>query len=295
MTQSLGLSVKHIQIPAAFWDSITLPDSGRLGMLGDWQIWASALALAFVASAETLLSASAVDRMHNGPRTNYNRELTAQGVGNVVCGVLGALPMTGVIVRSSANVQAGATSRASAILHGVWLLVCVALLPAMLQLIPTAALAGVLVVLGWRLISLRHMRAMLQRHGAMTAAIWGATVVAIVAFDLLTGVLLGLALALLEVIPHLRRPALRIRRRVDAQGAAVSLAGTATFLHLPRLASELDAIPPGVPVRVQGRGLRFLDHTCADLLAQWRQQREATGLKVALDGRLVSRVGGSAH
>lgn len=105
---------------------------------------ATAIAIAFIASAETLLSAAAVDRMHDGVRTDYNKELRAQGVGNLLCGAAGALPMTGVIVRSSANVQAGGVTRLSTILHGVWILAFVALLPRLLREIPMAALRACL-------------------------------------------------------------------------------------------------------------------------------------------------------
>ena len=107
--------------------------------------------MAFIASAETLLCASAVDQMHQGPRTKYDKELAAQGVGNALCGLLGVLPMTGVIVRSSANVEAGGKTRASAILHGVWLLLFAAVLPFTLSYIPVASLAAVLVFTGYKL------------------------------------------------------------------------------------------------------------------------------------------------
>ena len=108
------------------------------------------LTIALVASAETLLCATAVDKLQTGSRTNYDKELRSQGVGNMICGLLGSLPMTGVIVRSSANVQAGARTRLSAVLHGIWLLVFVALLPGLLSLVPTSALAAILVFTGYK-------------------------------------------------------------------------------------------------------------------------------------------------
>jgi MFS superfamily sulfate permease-like transporter len=287
----LDLQVRRVDVPAAIWDSMTLPTRAGLGDLGTLSTWLFALTIAFVASAETLLSAAAVDRMHNGVRTNYDRELAAQGVGNLLCGVLGTLPMTGVIVRSSANVHAGAQTRWSAVLHGAWLLACVALLPGLLRQIPTASLAGVLLVVGWRLVSVRHVRHLMHRYGRMAAAIWAVTVVAVVAIDLLTGVLLGMLLALIEVVPHLRRPVLRIRRHIGADGIALHLAGTATFLHLPRLAKTLETLPGDVPVRVRGRGLRFVDHTCAELLQEWRERRVSGGVPVSLDRQLAARCG----
>src|SRR3546814_19522458 len=98
----------------------------------------------------TPFRSAAVDKMHDGPRSDFNKELRAQGVGNMLCGGVGALPMTGVIVRSSANVQAGAVSRRSTILHGVWLLAFAALLPSVLRAMPLAPHGAVLAVPGWR-------------------------------------------------------------------------------------------------------------------------------------------------
>ena len=145
LTFALGLDIAHVRVPASLVDSIGLPSWTALSILLSPKVVLSAFAVAFIASAETLLSAAAVDRMHDGPRTAFNRELSAQGVGNLLCGLVGALPMTGVIVRSSANVQAGAATRASAVLHGLWILAAVALLPWALRAIPMATLAGVLV------------------------------------------------------------------------------------------------------------------------------------------------------
>src|SRR5581483_5722526 len=169
------------------------------GVLLSGLVWKAAVTFALIASAETLLCAVAVDAMHAGPRTRFDRELAAQGVGNVVCGALGALPMTGVIVRSSANVGAGARTRRSAILHGAWLLLFVSLFPGLLSRIPLAALAAVLVYTGWKLVNLPGL-ARLWRESRSEAAIFAATAAAIIATDLLTGVVLGVVLSAAKLL-----------------------------------------------------------------------------------------------
>ena len=193
-----ALPVNRVGIPDNLWDAVTPLDGSLFNQLSNPTIWLAALALAVVASAETLLSASAIDRMQHRVRTRYNRELFAQGVGNALCGVLGGLPMTGVIVRSSANVQAGAMTRCSTVLHGLLILGCVTLAPGALRMVPTASLAGVLMVIGWRLVSLHHVKALFLAHGRMPVAIWVVTSSVIVATDLLTGVLAGLVLSVTE-------------------------------------------------------------------------------------------------
>jgi len=276
LAAALALPVQRVDVPDAILAAVSVPTMADLSRLGEGGILAAALVIAVIASAETLLSAAAVDRMHDGVRTNYDRELSAQGVGNLLCGLAGALPMTGVIVRSSANVQAGAVTRLSTILHGAWILAAVALLPWLLREVPMAALAGVLVVTGWRLVSLKHVRELLHRHGVLPAAIWAATVVMVVATDLLTGVLVGLALSFLEVLPHLRRMPLRIRRRDLPTGEAeLRLEGAATFLQLPTLLRALEALPPGATVRLDAGGLAQIDHTSMEMIADWAERRAA--------------------
>lgn len=283
-TVALGLDIKRISVPESIVASIAMPTLGDLARLGDPAIILTAVAIAFIASAETLLSAAAVDRMHTGPRTKYNKELFAQGVGNMLCGLVGALPMTGVIVRSSANVQAGAVSRLSTILHGTWILGFVALLPWLLRMAPTAALAGVLVVTGWRLVSLRHVRHLFHRYGVLPAAVWAATFVMVVATDLLTGVLVGMGLSLLELIPHIRNLRLKITEERPAEGRAeVALSGAATFLQLPRLSKALDAMPDGGTLRLDVKRLAYLDHTCAEMIIDWIQQKTRMGARIELD------------
>lgn len=285
----LRLDVKRVEVPESIFDSFSLPMLADLSRAAEPQILITAVVIAFIASAETLLSAAAVDRMHDGPRTKYNKELMAQGVGNMACGLVGALPMTGVIVRSSANVQAGAVTRLSTILHGCWILAFVALLPWLLREMPTAALAGVLVVTGWRLVSLAHARHLLQRYGALPAAIWAATFVMVVATDLLTGVLVGLALSLLELIPHLRNLKLRVTHRREDDVSEVELCGAATCVNLPKLANQLDELPDGGRIRIKFRDMVCLDHTCAELITEWVSRKARRGSAVEYD------LGGNTH
>lgn len=281
----LGLGIARVEVPLSIAAAVTLPGDGFVAELVDPAIWLTALAVAFIASAETLLSAAAVDKMHDGVRTDYNKELRAQGVGNLLCGVAGALPMTGVIVRSSANVQAGATSRLSTMMHGVWILALVALLPWLLHEIPMAALAAVLVVTGWRLIAVKHVRHLFSHYGVLPALIWAATLLTVVLEDLLTGVVVGIALSLLELVPHLRRLRLRVDRREAGDMAEVALSGSATFLTLPRLIGTLEAVPTGRSVRLELSHLAALDHTTAEVLKDWIGRQRSRGGEVAVVGR----------
>ncbi|MDT8758095.1 SulP family inorganic anion transporter [Sphingomonas psychrotolerans] len=280
----LGLDVTRVAVPENIAAAVSLPQNGFLNQFANPAILTAAVAIAFIASAETLLSAAAVDRMHDGVRTDYNKELRAQGVGNLLCGAAGALPMTGVIVRSSANVQAGATSRLSTILHGVWILGFVALLPWLLREIPMAALGAVLVVTGARLVNFSHAKHLFKDYGILPVLIWAVTLTLVVAEDLLTGVLVGIALSLLELIPHLRKLRLKVDEHDEAGRRTISLDGAATFVQLPKLSAKLDAVPGGAPVRLDLTRCSAVDHTCAELLRDWCARRRASGSEVALDG-----------
>ncbi|HVJ03751.1 MAG TPA: SulP family inorganic anion transporter [Sphingomonas sp.] len=280
----MGLDVARVAVPENIAAAITLPGADFAARWLDPAVIGAALAIAFIASAETLLSAAAVDRMHDGVRTNYNKELRAQGIGNLLCGAAGALPMTGVIVRSSANVQAGAVTRMSTILHGVWILGLVAALPWLLREIPMAALGAVLVVTGWRLVNVTHARHLFQHYGVLPALIWAVTLVLVVTEDLLTGVLVGIALSLLELVPNLRHLRLKVDREEEGDRHTVRLAGGATFITLPRLSDSLDAVPPSAPVRLDVSRLAAVDHTCAELLKDWLARRRAAGSTVELEG-----------
>lgn len=280
----LQLDLTRVNVPESIFASLAWPVLADFTGLLSPSFIATAMAIAFIASAETLISAAAVDRMHDGVRTDYNKELRAQGIGNFLCGAVGALPMTGVIVRSSANIQAGALTRTSAILHGVWILAFVMGLPWLMREIPMSALAGVLVVTGWRLVSLDHVRHLYHHYGVMPALIWGSTLFMVVTTDLLTGVLTGLVLSLLELMPHLRD--LKLEVNVEHKDAQVELQfrGRATFLSLPRLTKILDEMPNGGHIRLNLAALTQLDHTCAEVIADWIQRSRRAGTRVELVG-----------
>jgi MFS superfamily sulfate permease-like transporter/carbonic anhydrase len=282
VTSLLGLPIQRVEFDSLLSGVKLFDFSAIPGLLADSTIWQLAVTLAIVASAETLLTAAAVDGMHTGPRTRYDRELTAQGVGNALCGLLGALPMASVIVRSSANVQAGAKTRWAAVFHGVWMLAFVLLLPGLLRLIPTAALAAVLVLTGIKLIQFRAIRE-LWKESRTEGMICIAVALTVVGFDLLAGVMLGVGLSVVKLVYTFSR--LRIRRRGDPASGRMTLVleGSATFLRLPKLASVLETLPPGITLHVDLKGLSYIDHACLTLLMDWEKQHEATGGKLVLD------------
>jgi MFS superfamily sulfate permease-like transporter len=276
------LPVLYVEIPANLAHDIHFP-TWSLVQSAPWgEVLKTALLVAVVASAETLLCATAVDKIASGSRTNYDRELAGQGVGNMICGALGALPMTGVIVRSSANVQAGAQTRLSAILHGAWLLLFVVFLSGMLQMIPTASLAAVLVFTGYKLVNFKEIKK-LREAGWGEVAIYLTTLTTIVVEDLLTGVLVGLALAAAKLLYTFSRLKVKVERD-DLDGRfRMDLAGAATFVRLPKLAAALEKVPENAQLHVDLSGLTYIDHACLELLTSWAQQHEQTGGRLTID------------
>lgn len=284
----LGLSVNRVQVPADLTEAIDWIRPDDLLKLADPTLLVAAFALAFIASAETLLSAAAVDRMHSGQRSDFDRELSAQGIGNMLCGVLGALPMTGVIVRSSANVQAGAKTRASAIFHGLWLLAFVVALSSVLQQIPVASLAGVLVFTGIKLVDFKAFRG-LGRYGRMPMFTYAATALAIIFTDLLTGVLLGFALTLLKLAFKAARLKISLVTLEKPGHMELRLSGAATFLKVPALTQVLDTVPAGTTLHVPLGNLSYIDHSCLELLEDWSRSNSANGSRLKIEQRRLKR------
>jgi len=264
----LDLNVSQVEVQGLV-GAIQPPGLDAFGQLGPEMV-GTVLAFTLIASAESLFSAAAVDRLHDGPRTDYDKELMAQGAGNAVCGALGALPMTAVIVRSAANVQAGAQTKASRILHGVWLLLFAALLPAALELIPIAALAGVLVHAGVKLLPVKEFAPLWREHRG-EAVILAVTAVAIVTVSMFEGVLVGLVLSVIRAAWQTSH----IQLDVTDPGAGpvqARLSGNATFLRLPKILDGLESLPKDRPVELDLSGLHHLDHACRTALTTWAQR-----------------------
>lgn len=278
----LDHDIKTVQVQNNLLANVTWLHRVDSHIILDLAVWKSAITIALIASAESLLCAVAVDRMPTGPRTQYNRELAAQGVGNACCGWLGVLPMTGVIVRSAANVEAGARTRLSAILHGLWLLAFVTLFPQLLRVIPLTCLAAILIVTGVKLIDPKGIRT-LWKTSRSEAMILAVTALAIVATDLLSGVVTGIALTLLKLVwtfSHLR---VTTTHNESRKQMIMQLNGAATFLSLPKLADLLDTVPNGTELHLDFEHLTYIDHACLELLMNWEKQHESEGSSLILD------------
>lgn len=270
----LPFDVKRIQINGSLLDSLSLPTLPT----GDWDgVIAGVLTVALIASVESLLSAVSVDRMHNGPRTNFDRELIGQGTANAISGAIGGLPITGVIVRSSTNVAAGAKTRASAILHGVWILLFAVPFAGLAQMIPTSALAGLLIVIGCQLVKKVHIETA-RRTGDI--AVYVITVLGVVFLNLLEGVLIGLALAVALTVWRVIRAKI-VTEHIAGNDWRIVIEGSVSFLSLPRLTTALAAVPTGSDVTVE-LSVDFIDHAAHETIDEWKRQHIAGGGSVEI-------------
>ncbi|WP_240436873.1 SulP family inorganic anion transporter [Streptomyces sporangiiformans] len=275
-----GVNVKTLQV-GNLLASVDVPGAEQFAGLADPAVITAILTFTVIASAESLFTAAAVDRMHDGPRTRYNPELIAQGAGNTVAGVLGALPITAVVARSSANVQAGAKTRMSRTLHGLWLLAFALLLPQVLALIPISVLAGVLIHSGWKLFAPEEFPKM-WRQDRGEFAVMSITTLVIVLTALLEGVLVGLAAGI--ILAALRMSQTVIKQHIEDDTAKVVMAGNATFLRLPQVIEALEgAAESGKPrIRLDLKGVTHLDHACRNQVEEFVTQQRGKGLRVEL-------------
>jgi MFS superfamily sulfate permease-like transporter len=283
---AFAISASHlVQVPipdgfAGLVNLLTVPDFRQLA---NPAVYTTALTLAVVASLETLLCVEATDRMDPLRRvTPTDRELKAQGLGNIVSGLLGGLPLTQVIVRSSANIQSGARSKLSAILHGGWLLIAVLAIPTVLNRIPLAVLATILILVGYKLAKPALFAAM-YRLGWYQFAPFMVTVVAILLTDLLIGIGLGLVTAVFFILlNNYRNPYF-----VDVDpGPAVRfvLSEDVSFLNRAAVMRALDAIPPGSKVEIDATRSMSIDYDVYELLKEFEQRAKNQDIDLTIRG-----------
>ncbi|MGW2046645.1 bifunctional SulP family inorganic anion transporter/carbonic anhydrase [Streptomyces sp. NPDC001858] len=281
-----GLSVPKVDLPS--WSSHALaglPEGPVLGLV------AAVLTTTLVCSVQSLLGAVAVDKLISSRpallgsrsarvgRSDLDRELLGQGAANIVSGALGGLPVAGVAVRSSANVQAGAVSRNSTMLHGVLVVVAALLMVPILDLIPLAALAALVMAVGIQMVSLHHIRTVTRHREVLVYAV---TTLGVVFLGVLEGVVLGIAVAVAVALHRLARTRITHHEREGVHH--VHVRGQLTFLAVPRLSRILHHVPQGTHVVVELDG-SFMDHAAYESLQDWQRTHRAQGGSVELTGR----------
>ncbi|MFF9494219.1 bifunctional SulP family inorganic anion transporter/carbonic anhydrase [Streptomyces flaveolus] len=277
-----GLRLPKVDLPS--WSShalATLPDGPVLGLV------AAVLTTTLVCSVQSLLGAVAVDKLVAArpgltgrvKRSDLDRELLGQGAANVVSGTLGGLPIAGVAVRSSANVQAGAVSRNSTMLHGVLVVIAALLMVPALELIPLASLAALVMAVGLKMVSLNHIRTVTRHREVLVYAV---TTCGVVFLGVLEGVALGIAVAVTVALHRLTRTRIT---HVDTEGVHhVHVRGQLTFLAVPRLSRVLHQVPHGGDAVVELDG-SFMDHAAYETLQDWQKTHTAQGGSVEITGR----------
>jgi carbonic anhydrase len=278
-----ALSLPMVDLPS--WRSHALagvPDGPVLGIV------AAVLTTTLVCSVQSLLGAVAMDKLAAGRtdvgRSDLDRELRGQGAANVVSGILGGLPIAGVAVRSTANVRAGAISRNSTMLHGVWVVAAALFLVPCLEMIPLASLAALVMAVGVQMVSLHHIRTVTRHREVLVYAV---TTFGVVVLGVLEGVALGIAVAVGVALHRLTRTRITHAEREGAHHVRVR--GQLTFLAVPRLSRALHQVPRGAAAVVELDG-SFMDHAAYESLQDWQHAHQAHGGSVEITGRAGIRI-----
>lgn len=287
--ETLAIGASHlVSVPIpdtmeAFLGEFSFPDFSRVG---EREIWVVAFTIALVASLETLLSVEATDKLD--PEKNLtptNRELYAQGIGNICSGLIGGLPVTQVIVRSSANVQSNAKSKISTILHGFLLLISVVMIPKLLNLIPLSVLAAILLVVGYKLANPATFKKVYDL-GWKQFVPFVITIVGIVFTDLLVGIAMGLIAAVVIILlkSYQNSHFLHKEEKSDGLGCEVKmvLAEEVTFFNKAAIRRELDQIQDGSHLQIDVRKTRYLDTDVLEILDEFRDKAKQRNISTTL-------------
>ena len=266
---------------------ITLPN---FAAFTDINVWIIAFTIALVASLETLLCVEATDKIDPEKRvTPKNRELIAQGIGNIASGLIGGLPVTQVIVRSSANIQSGGKTKSSAIIHGILLVVSVATIPFLLNKIPLSVLAAILLIVGYKLAKPALFKSMYQL-GWKQFIPFIVTISGIIFTDLLIGITLGVLVGIFFVLYNSYRNSHSISLSKDKSGKKkikIELAEEVTFINKEPISNELDRLPNKAELEIDVRKTKFLDNDIVEIIKDFLANSEEKDIQT----RLISEKG----
>lgn len=265
-------SSQYVEVPKNLFSRVKMPDFSAL--FSNAAIWRNAVVICFVATLETLLSIEAIDKLDPQNRiTPQNRELMAQGTGNLVSGLLGGLPLTAVIVRSAANAEAGAKTKTSAIAHSIWLLLAVVFAGALLNHIPFCVLALILIRTGYNLAKPSMLKAV-YKQGREQFMPFIVTIFAILFTDLLIGVIIGCIYAIFFLIKHTYRAGYTLKEFTEGhiRHYDISLALNVSFLNKRRFMELLDRIPAYSAVTINGTNSVYIDRDILEIFHDFKSK-----------------------
>jgi len=273
-----------VHIPPDLFAEISFPDFSKL--FSDVEIWSTGLIIGLLATLETLLCVEAVDKIDRQNRiTPINREMVAQGIGNMTCGLLGAIPLTAVVVRGAANVDAGAHTKLSAFTHGLFLLLSVLFIPFLLNQIPYASLAAILIVTGYNLTKPKLFRNM-WKLGAKQFIPFITTISVILLTDLLIGVCVGLLISVYFIIQNNFRAQYHITRsrEQDVDSFYIKLNRDVSFLNKVELKKTLDEVPKNSVLTIDGSECDFIDYDILEVISEFRNKAAEKRIALRLKG-----------
>ena len=281
-----------VRIPSNIFQNLQFADVSKL--FSSTAIWKTGVVIGLLATLESLLCVEAIDKLDKENRiTPVNRELVAQGTGNLLCGLLGAIPITAVIVRGAANVDAGARSKLSSITHGVLLLLSVTLFPFILNSIPFASLAAILLITGYNLTKPKLYKNMWSL-GLKQFLPFIFTIVVILSTDLLFGVSIGLLISMYFIIQNNFKAEYKIQKSKSHETGVyfIKLNTNVTFLNKVKLRESLDRIPPYSIITIDGRECNFIDYDILEVISEFEQKAKNRHIELHLEG--IERVNVSA-
>ena len=282
-----GFSLRQTQlvnIPSNIFSSISFPDFTKL--FSNTEIWKDGIIIGLLATLETLLCIEAIDKLDKRNRiTPVNRELIAQGIGNMTCGLLGAIPMTAVVVRGAANVDAGARTKLSAFTHGLFLLLAVLLVPFLLNKIPYASLAAILLITGYNLTKPKLFRNMWSL-GWKQFLPFIITIIVILSTDLLIGVSIGLLISIYFIVQNNFKAEYKITKthHHGIETEYIKLNSNVTFLNKVKLRKALDEVPEYSVLTIDGSECNFIDYDILEIISEYNNKAHDRHIELHLIG-----------